>query len=145
MELYTIAEMSKILRIPESTTRYYRDRHPDYFHYTGKGRKKRYTLETLEALRYICEQANNSRNAEDINTGLQAQFKREINITDITAVTTAGEQQLKLFEALTNTLGEIANQKQEIQSLRNDIQELKDYIKTPLLKRIFKTADKKPK
>jgi len=144
MELYTIAELSKLLKIPESTARYYRDRHPDYFHYTGKGRKKRYTPETLEALRYICEQANNSRNAEEINEGLQAQFKREINIEEITAVTTAGEQQLKLFEALTNTLGEIANQKQEIQGLREEIKELRDYIKTPVLKRIFKIADKKP-
>jgi DNA-binding transcriptional MerR regulator len=46
MELYTIAEMSKLLKIPESTARYYRDRHPEYFHYTGKGREKRYLPET---------------------------------------------------------------------------------------------------
>ena len=128
MELYTIAELSKLANIPESTARYYRDRHPDYFHYTGKGRKKRYTPETLEALRYICEEANNSRNAEDINTGLQARFNKQINIEEITAVTTAGEQQLKLFEALTNTLGEIANQKQEIQGLGERINSLEKYI-----------------
>jgi len=138
MEQYTIAEMSKLLKIPESTTRYYRDRHPDYFHHTGKGRKKRYTPETLEALRYICEQANNSRNAEEINEGLQAQFKREINIDNVTAVTTAGEQQLKLVETLTTTLKEIADQKQEIQSLRDDIKELREIVTTPLLKRLFK-------
>jgi DNA-binding transcriptional MerR regulator len=138
MELYSIAEMSRLLKIRESTARYYRDRHPEYFHYTGKGRKKRYTPETLEALRYICEQANNSRTAEEINEGLQAQFKREINITDITAVTTAGEQQIQLMNTLTNTLKEIADQKQEIQSLREEVKELRDYIKTPVLKRLFK-------
>ena len=138
MELYTIAELSKLLKIPESTARYYRDRHPEYFHYTGKGRKKRYTQETLEALRYICEQANNSRTAEEINEGLQAQFTKQINITDITAVTTAGEQQIQLMNTLTNTLREIADQKQEIQGLREEIKELRDYIKTPVLKRLFK-------
>ena len=46
MELYTISEMAKLIKIPESTARYYRDKHPEYFHYTGKGRKKRYLPET---------------------------------------------------------------------------------------------------
>jgi len=39
MELHTIAEMAKLLKIPENTARYYRDRHPEYFHHTGKGKK----------------------------------------------------------------------------------------------------------
>ena len=129
MELYTIAEMSKLLNIPESTARYYRDRHPEYFHYTGRGRKKRYLQETLEALRFICEQANNSRNAEEIERALQEQFTKQIDTTDITAVTTAGEQQLRLMNTLTDTLSSIADQKKEIQELREDIKELKKYIK----------------
>lgn len=33
---------------------------------------------------------------------------------------------------------EIADQKKEIQRLRDDIKELREYINTPLLKRIFK-------
>ena len=138
MELYTIIEMAKLLKIPESTARYYKDRHPEYFHYTGKGHKKRYTPDTLEALRFIRDQANNSRNAEEISTGLQARFTKEINTTDIIAVKTAEEQQLKLMNTLTDTLSSIADQKKEIQSLRDDIKELREYIKTPLLKRIFK-------
>ena len=142
MELYTIAEMSKLANIPESTARYYRDRHPEYFHYTGRGRKKRYLPETLEALRFICEQANNSKNAEDIERALQEQFTKQIDTTDITAVTTAGEQQIRLMNTLTDTLSSIADQKKEIQSLRDDIKELREYIKTPLLKRIFR-KDKK--
>jgi DNA-binding transcriptional MerR regulator len=138
MELYTIAEMAKLLKIPESTLRYYRDRHPEYLHYTGKGRKKRYSPEALEALRFICEQANNSRNADDIDQALQARFNKEINHDDITAVTTAEEQQLKLMDTLTDTLSSIADQKKEIQTLREEVKELREYIKTPLLKRIFK-------
>jgi len=138
MELYTIAEMAKLLKIPESTARYYRDRHPEYLHFTGKGRKKRYTAEALEALRFICEQANNSRTAEEISEALQAQFNREVNTSDVTAVTTAGEQQIQLMNTLTETLRNIAEQKKEIQSLRDEIKELKDYIKTPVIKKIFK-------
>jgi DNA-binding transcriptional MerR regulator len=138
MKLYTIAEMAKLLKIPESTARYYRDRHPEYLHYTGKGRKRRYTAEALEALRFICEQANNSRNADDIDQALQARFNKEINHDDITAVTTAEEQQLKLMNTLTDTLSSIADQKIEIQALREEIKELREYIKTPVLKRIFK-------
>jgi len=49
MELYTVAKMSKILKIPESTLRYYRDRHPHYMHSVGSGRKKRYKKEALGA------------------------------------------------------------------------------------------------
>ena len=143
MELYTIKEMAKLVKIPESTARYYKDRHPEYFHYTGKGHKKRYTPDTLEALRFIRDQANNSRNAEEISTGLQARFNREINTTDINAVTTAEEQQLSLMNTLTTTLSSIADQKKEIQSLRDDIKELKEYIKNNRLSWWQKLLNKK--
>lgn len=139
MESYTIAEMAKLVKIPESTVRYYRDRHPDYFHYKGNGRKKRYSPEALEALRFICEQANSSRNADEINEQLQSHFNRQINNDSTTAVTTAEAQQpIKLMEALTATLKEIADQKKDIQDLRDEVKELREYIKTPVLKRIFK-------
>ncbi len=142
MKLYTIVEMAKLTKIPESTARFYRDRHPEYFHYAGKGHSKRYTQEALEALRLICEHVNSSRNAEDIDAQLQAHFKKEINIDDvpgnITAAPAAEEQQLQLMNTLTATLSNIADQKKEIQSLRDDIKELREYIKTPVLKRIFR-------
>jgi len=130
--------MARILKIPESTARYYRDRHQEYLHYTGKGRRKRYTKEALEALRYICELANNSRNADEIDKQLQARFNSQIDVTEITAITTAGEQQLKLINTLTDTLSNIANQKKEIQSLRDEIKELRYLIATPLIKRLFR-------
>ncbi len=135
MELYTIAELAKATKIPESTIRYYRDRHSEYFHYTGKGRKKRYTPETLEALRFIAEQAISSRSAEEIEEALQARFNREINTENITAVTTAEAQQsgqLRLIETLGMTLKDIADQKKEIQVLRKEIKAFKKYVKTKL-------------
>ena len=49
MKLYTIAKMAKILKIPESTARYYRDRHSEFLPCIGSGRKKRYKKEALEA------------------------------------------------------------------------------------------------
>ena len=142
MESYTIVEMSRLLNIPESTARYYRDRHPEYFHYTGKGRKKRYNPETLEALRFIAEQATSSRSAEEIEEALQARFNREINTESITAVTTAEAQQsgqLRLIETLSMTLKDIADQKKEIQDLRKEIKAFKKYIKNRL-----SLPDKKP-
>ena len=128
MELYNIVELAKLLKIPESTARYYRDRHPEYFHFTGKGRRKMYLPDTLEALRFICEQANNSRTAEQIEEALQARFNREINTDGVivkTAVNTAEEQQLKLMNTLTDTLISISDQKKEIQSLRDELKEFR--------------------
>jgi len=42
------------------------------------------------------------------------------------------------MNTLTDTLISIADQKKEIQGLRDEIKELREYIKTPVLKRIFK-------
>lgn len=48
-----MVEMAKIIGIPESTSRGYRDRFPAYMLTSGQGRAKRYTEETLEALRIV--------------------------------------------------------------------------------------------
>jgi DNA-binding transcriptional MerR regulator len=125
MELYTIAEIARVLKIPESTARYYRDRHPDYMAHIGRGRKKRYKKEALEALRLVCELSNNSKTAEEIEEALNRKFTRNIETEEQTAVTTAGEQQLKIF----NVLDRIADQKDQIQELRQEIDDLKKYIK----------------
>jgi DNA-binding transcriptional MerR regulator len=68
---YTIKELSKLAGIPESTARYYRDRHPEYFYHTGTGRKKRYTAETLDVLRFILRLAQDRRNAEEIAEAIE--------------------------------------------------------------------------
>ena len=125
MELYTIAEMARILKIPESTARYYRDRHSHFMEHIGTGRKKRYKKQALEALRLVCELADNSKTAEEIEEALNRKFTRNIDIEEETAVTTAGEQQLKIF----NVLDRIADQKDQIQELRQEIEDLKKYIK----------------
>ena len=49
MKLSTIAKMAEILKVPESTARYYRDRHSEYLPFIGSGRKRRYKKQALEA------------------------------------------------------------------------------------------------
>ena len=88
MKLYTIAKMAKILKIPESTARYYRDRHSDFLPHVGTGRKRRYKKQALEALRLIAELANRSLSAEEIDTQLSQELNRNIEAEEQTAVTT---------------------------------------------------------
>ncbi|MBA7500230.1 hypothetical protein ES704_02985 [subsurface metagenome] len=66
MELYTIARMAKLLSIPESTARYWRDRHSEHLPYIRSGRKRRYKKEALEALRLVAEMAKRNLTAEEI-------------------------------------------------------------------------------
>jgi len=143
MELYTIKELSKLAGIPESTARYYRDRHPEYFYHTGAGRKKRYPKETLEVLKFILRLAEERKNADQIAEALKGKFKQEITIPETNAEkqrssNANAEGQLQLMNTLTETIREIADQKKEMQTLREEINELKEYIKTPVIKRIFK-------
>jgi DNA-binding transcriptional MerR regulator len=124
MEYYSIAEIARILKIPESTARYYRDRHRDFMDHTGRGRKKRYKKQALEAMRLICELADNNKNAVEIEEALDRKFNRNLETEEQTAVTTATQQQLKMF----NVLDKIADQKDQIQELRQEVDELKKYI-----------------
>ncbi len=136
MEFYNITKMAKILKIPESTARYYRDRYPEFILSIGSGRKKRYKKETLEVLRIICEMANNSKTAEEIKERLGQEFSRNIEVIEEIVV----EQQYKFLEVISNSLVNIADQKKEIQELRKEVKELKDIIKLPWRKRLFKKS-----
>jgi DNA-binding transcriptional MerR regulator len=136
--LYTISKMAKILKIPESTARYYRDRYPEFILSTGAGRKKRYKKETLKVLRIICEMANNSKTAEEIKERLGQEFSRNIEVIEETAITTAVEQQQHFLEVISNSLENMADQKKAIQELRKEVKELRDIIKLSWWQRLFK-------
>jgi len=132
MELYTIAELSKILNIPESTIRYYRDRHQDYFYPVGTGKKKRYPPETITVLRLISEGARESRKAEHIAKVLEVRFNKQPPIAKTESVETqtlTGNSPFQLPETLTTAIKEISDIKKEIQGLRDEIKELREYIK----------------
>ncbi len=126
MELYTIAKIADILKLPESTVRYYRNRHSEYIPFIGHGRKRRYKKEGLEALRIIAEMANRNLTADEINSHLEANLNRTIDASEVTAITTAAEQQQPIIKALADNLNAIADQKKEIQELRDRINRLEE-------------------
>ncbi|MBA7564373.1 MerR family transcriptional regulator [Candidatus Atribacteria bacterium 1244-E10-H5-B2] len=141
--LYTISKIAKILKIPESTARYYRDRYPEFILSTGAGRKKRYKKETLKVLRIICEMANNSKTAEEIKERLSQEFSRNIEVIEETRIITAVEQQQHFLEVISNSLENMADQKKAIQELREEVNDLKKYIdknwrRLSWLQRLFK-------
>jgi len=105
MKLYTIPKMAKTLKIPENTARYYRDRHSEFLPCIGSGRKRRYKKQALEALRLIAELANRNLSAEEIDSQLSQDLKKNIEAEEITAVTTTTEQQQSIVKALPITLG----------------------------------------
>jgi len=74
MKYHTMVEMAKIIGIPESTARGYRDRFPSYFSITGQGRGKRYTEEAMEALRIVAPMSRQGIPTEDIEAALAARF-----------------------------------------------------------------------
>ncbi len=126
--LYTISKMAKILKIPESTARYYRDRYPEFILSVGSGRKKRYKKETLKVLQIICEEANRNSDRNEIEKRLSQEFSRNIEVIEKTVITTAVEQQYRFLELISNSLVNMADQKKEIQELREDVNDLKKYI-----------------
>ncbi|WP_019380328.1 MerR family transcriptional regulator [Actinomadura geliboluensis] len=154
----TIAEIAKVLDIPESTARYYRDSFIDYIPSVGEGRKKRYRPEASEVLRFIAEGFKRKLTAKEIEYGLSQMFPRNFDIEDTTAITSAATQQqsenevkqyaLQLqsaLEQMTKTMQVIANQKEEIVELRNHVADLEkkqqdqqDYINKKLEDRDLK-------
>ena len=143
MKLYTIAKMAKTLKIPESTARYYRDRHSEFLPYTGSGRKRRYKKQALEALRLIAELANRNLTTEEIDNQLSQKNSRNIEAEEQTAMTTAAEQQQSIVKALSDNLGAIADQKKEIQNLREEVKELRDLVKLPWWQKLTQRKQEK--
>lgn len=132
-KLYTIAEMAKISNIPESTLRFYRDKYSEFIPYVGDGRKRRYKVQALEALRIIAEESNRSTTAEEIAERLSQYFTRFVEVQDETAVTAAAEQQQdikELFNVIANALSVMASQKNDIEFLKKKVYELEHVAET---------------
>ena len=102
---YTIAEIGKVLHLPESTVRYYRDRYTHYIPFQGQGRKKRYPQQALEVLRMITEESHRNTTAEAIEELLSRKFPTFVEVEIGTATPTAAAQQqanFPSFELLQN-------------------------------------------
>ncbi|MDL2272752.1 helix-turn-helix domain-containing protein [Desulfovibrio sp. OttesenSCG-928-I05] len=59
----SIADLSRLLGLPESTTRYYCKRFAEHLPHMGEGRKRRYAPESEGILRTVMEEMRRSKNA----------------------------------------------------------------------------------
>ncbi|RUU72760.1 MerR family transcriptional regulator [Mesorhizobium sp. M7A.F.Ca.MR.362.00.0.0] len=130
-QLLTLTEIAKTLKLAESTTRYYRDRFEEFIPSVGEGRKKRYKPETIDILKYIAEAYNRNISADEIKDGLTRMVAITVETADETAVATATvphdtkDTDIPLpvhMQHLSSTLLIIAEQKEEIATLRNQLE-----------------------
>ena len=71
MERYlSIADLSRLLDLPESTTRYYCKRFAAHLPSVGEGRKRRFVPESEAVLRVVVEEMRRSKNAFAVDLAL---------------------------------------------------------------------------
>lgn len=143
---YTIAEISKILNIPESTLRFYRNKFEKFIPYVGEGRKKRYAEEAINIFKDIAELLRNNVTAEDVAEHLTHMYATYIDINNEqqTAITqqqqnfftekyiqTLIESDLEIRKEIASTLQIIANQQESIAELQKELLKMQEkYEKT---------------
>lgn len=118
-ELFTIQRISKELGVPESTLRYWRDRHEEYIPTQGTGRQRRYPGEAVAVFRRIAELAAEELTADQIAERLALEFTREITIAEDNSSSAAAT--VNVVEALR----QIAVAQQEIVRIVTENEELK--------------------
>ncbi|MBA7563675.1 hypothetical protein ES695_21165 [Candidatus Atribacteria bacterium 1244-E10-H5-B2] len=79
-------------------------------------------------LRIIYEKAKRNNSAEAIKKRLSQEFSRNIKVIEKTVIIAAIEQRHQFLELISNSLVNMADQKKEIQELREDVNDLKKYI-----------------
>jgi DNA-binding transcriptional MerR regulator len=113
--LLTIADLSKRLGLPESTTRYYCKRFAQHLPYVGEGRKRRYRPEAVDILTAIAEGMRQNKNALAVDFALQASAaslpaKRPPSEPDFLQLKPdAGEKIMLFMERQTEALRQIAD------------------------------------
>lgn len=132
-KLYTLAELSEVTGIPESTIRNYRKRFKSYIHTTQDGsRYPKYTDDAPEVLRMI---------ARAYKQGLShAEIARELNLNYAQSISDAQEPPeshqtalatMSPAEALgivAQAMQMMADQRAEVEALRAEIKELREII-----------------
>ena len=115
-ELLTIAELSRHLELPESTTRYYCNRFAEYLASVGEGRRRRFKPEALEVLKTIAQTMRRDKNAYAVDLALRSSAGTLVTIPAADAPSSQIEvptgaiagQMLSLMENQTRALQEIA-------------------------------------
>lgn len=122
MKTYTISEIAKLLKIPESTARYYRDRFADFIPFTGTGRSRRYLPQALEAMQLISDMMKENSPGEAIEEALESRFGVTIDPLPGAQQHIATTQQQLIDPA--PFLGLLAQQSADIALLRKEIEDL---------------------
>lgn len=136
---YTITDLARELKIPESTARYHRDRFPEYFHATVVGKKRYYSKDMLRVLDVIIAESLRNKSTAEISQALNQEFEPIIEIATQAA---AGQQQdiflanqavktaivdiKNILETLSSQVNQNSQLQNEIAELRNELRELKE-------------------
>lgn len=143
-DLYSIAQISRIIGIPESTCRYYRNHFSEYLPTTGKGRRKKYNSQAIDILRFIADHLRNGSSLTEVAELLKQKFPKFIDVattkttiaqvdnqTSIKSDNSQGNHLLAdiailkpLLQELTFALTVISNHKQEINDIKQQVQQL---------------------
>ncbi|MDQ1274859.1 MAG: hypothetical protein QG610_431 [Euryarchaeota archaeon] len=118
-ELYTLAEIARIIDIPESTCRYYHGKFSEFLPAIGKGKRKKYRQESVNILRFISDNLRNGSTLAEVTELLSKQFQKVI---DITATSTTLQQDKNLPEVLPS------NQLVDIAAIQPILQQLKEAV-----------------
>lgn len=96
-ELYTLAEIARIIDIPESTCRYYHGKFAEFLPAIGKGKRKKYRQDAVNILRFISDNLRNGSTLAEVTELLSKQFQKVIDIAATSAIL---QQDKNLPEAL---------------------------------------------
>jgi len=78
-KLLSIAEISRLLEVPESTLHYWKNRFAQYLPSTGRSRQKRFKSEAIEVFRLIASLLKQGHTAEDVMAELSKKYP--VNVT----------------------------------------------------------------
>lgn len=72
--MYTFKQAAELAGLHENTARNYRDRFPEFFSWTGEGRRRRYDEGTVPILKFIGEKVAENLTQEQIQTELEREY-----------------------------------------------------------------------
>jgi DNA-binding transcriptional MerR regulator len=148
MKTYTITEVARILKVPESTARYQRNKFSEYLPYTGEGRTRRYFQESIEALKLIGDMLKENNTIEEIESTLGARFGVNLESQRQPVATQQQYDIAPLLAFLEKQEREIAELRQDIaerdrkivgmfEEIRERQEEIRERQKKPIWKRLF--------
>lgn len=123
--MYTFKQAAELAGLHENTARNYRDRFPEFFSWTGEGRRRRYAEGTVSLLQFIGEKVALNMTQEQIQAELEHEFGVLINtIPPEHNITTQEENNSTITPIQLSELVRVAVAK-ELQSRDAQIAELK--------------------